>query len=466
MLDKSRQKVNTASDRVRLISLILFFAILGTGFVVGFIIPLRPRTSDIEQRQLASFPNASAEDILNGTYFDDISTWYSDSYPGRETLITINDRLKSFYGIQEKVQVIGTSLAKDDIPDIPARPVNNNSNATTPDAPKASRPISESKPSKPVTPDYSNAEPPSSKAMEKEIKQHIQQNLYVKDGAAHSLYYYSQKVAESYTGVIENAAIELDGICNVYNILVPNSSGVMLSEKELEKLGGSNQADAVHYYYSRYDKATGIESVDVLREHNDEYLFFRTDHHWTALGAYYVYRNYCDIKGWTPNELDDYEQVTFSPFLGSYYTSLKRSDMASNPDYITAYIPIGTNSLTYYDKKGKPTDYEIIHDVSKWSAYTKYNTFIGGDQPMQKIVNGRVRNLSSCLVIKESYGNCFVPFLVDHYNTVYVIDYRYNNTNLIRFIKEHGIDDLIVINNISIIGAKGVRSKLGKMLSE
>lgn len=477
-----------------IISLILFFIIMGAGLIVGFIIPIRPKVSEMEQRELTKLPSASVKTVLNGDYFSGVSLWYADSFPMREEMITIDDQVKNLYGVKTSTQIIGTSVVADEIPDIVAdgdnaKPYEEDfsdydfdddfldeenpdsdspSDNSIPDEPDndpsdmaGTRPddVHVSAPEKEIT-------PPDSKKMEAEIKKYIQQSLYVKDGAAHSLYYFSLKAAESYAAVMNHAGEELDGICNVYNILVPNSSGVVLSDEELASLGGSNQADAVHYYYSLYDKATGIESVDVLREHNDEYLFFRTDHHWTALGAYYVYTNYCKEKGWTPHALDYYEQVTFEPFLGSYYSSLKNSAMAANPDYVTAYIPHGTNDMQYFTNSGKATDYDVIHDVSSWSKFTKYNCFIGGDQPMQKIVNPGIHNKSACLVIKESYGNCFVPFLVDHYNTVYVMDYRYCNKNAISFIKENGIDDLIVVNNISIIGSKGVRAKLSKMLSE
>ncbi len=466
-----------------IISIVLFFIILGAGFVVGFILPLRPKTSEIEQRSLASFPEATKKSVINGDYFADIALWYSDTFPGREEMIQMDDAIKELYGFQSGPQLVGTSMVADAIPTKDSSSDNEVSEEETVSENEVAEDTSVSENEAETEPDddipYEEdeepedmgedlvVEPPTSKRMEAEIKQYIQQNLYVKDGAAHSLYYFSQKACERYTGIIEHAAEELDGIANVYNILVPNSSGVVLSDEEINSLGGSNQADAVHYYYSRYTKATGIESVDVLRQHRDEYLFFRTDHHWTALGAYYVYRNFCKEKGFEPHELDYYTTVRFSPFLGSYYSSLKRSDMANNPDYVEAYIPKGTNDLIYYDKKGKAVDYDIIHDVSGWSQYTKYNCFIGGDQPMQKIVNPMLRKQrNSCLVIKESYGNCFVPFLVDHYRTVYVMDYRYCNKNVIAFIKEKGIDDLIIINNISIIGSGGVMSKLSNMLSE
>lgn len=463
------------------ISIVLFFMILGIGSIVSFIMPLRPKVSEVEKRELTAFPTFTVSGFLNGHYMSGVGLWYSDSFPGREYMIAADDNIKKYYGLNDGPKVIGTSYEADEIPDFEdPYDVANNSSPSEQD-------VNDTEDSSYIEPnpddlissedtvvdedytqdeDYSDAEAPNSKAMEAEIKQYINRNLYVKDGAAHSLYYFSNKAATRYTGIIEKCAEELDGKANVYNILVANSSGVMLPEDELAALGGSNQADAVHYYYSLYNKATGIESVDILRQHNDEYLYFRTDHHWTALGAYYVYRNYCKAKGWEPHELDYYTKMTFSPFLGSYYSTLKDPAMAANPDYVEAFIPKGTNKLTYYSKSGKETEYDVIHDVTNWSEYTKYNCFIGGDQPMQKIENPVLwRKTTSCLVIKESYGNCFVPFLVDHYHTVYVMDYRYCNEDVLDFVDKHGIDDVIVINNISIIGSGGVMSKLEKMLN-
>lgn len=84
--------------------------------------------------------------------------------------------------------------------------------------------------------------------------------------------------------------------------------------------------------------------------------------------------------------------------------------------------------------------------------------------PLCLIENPVINDGSSCVVIKESYGNCFVPFLVDHYQTVYVIDYRYSDKNIISFIRENNINDLIVLNNVSVLGSGSVMTKLENML--
>jgi len=81
--------------------------------------------------------------------------------------------------------------------------------------------------------------------------------------------------------------------------------------------------------------------------------------------------------------------------------------------------------------------WNIINDVSDYAPGVKYSCFIGGDNPFSWINNPDITDGSSCVVIKESYGNAFVPFLVDHYQMVYVVDYRYYEDNLIDFVKEN-----------------------------
>lgn len=490
----------------RCISICLFFGVMAICMIVGLIIPIRPTVSDLEKRTLTPFPEFSMAELINGNYFDNLNTWYADSYPGRETMISIDDKIKNLYGIKSKVEVVGNSIEADEIPDfeyngtkVEAPQIAENTSAMSNDdislaseTGEAVSVVSEDTTSQQSTLDdydaillekkneeeqkaaeeaalalgndaYKEAEPPKSKAMEAEIKNQIEQSLYVNGDAAYALYYFSLKAATRYTGIIEDAANRLDGIANVYNILVPNSS-IILSDSELASLGGTNQSDGVHYYYSLYDKVKGIESVDCLLAHKDEYLFFRTDHHWTALGAYYVYRNYCAVKGIKPFDLDHFEQVEFSPFLGSYYTKLRKPEMEENPDTVVAYIPQDTNDLTFYDENDVATPWSVIRDVSTWNKYSKYNCFIGSDRSWQSIENPVITDGENCLVIKESYGNCFVPFLVDHYSNVYVIDYRYCDKNIINFIKEHDIDDLIIINNVSICGSDGVMTKLESLL--
>jgi hypothetical protein len=87
--------------------------------------------------------------------------------------------------------------------------------------------------------------------------------------------------------------------------------------------------------------------------------------------------------------------------------------------------------------------------------------FIGGDNPYSVISNPSVTDGSSCVILKESYGNCFVPYLVDHYQNVYVIDYRYYTGDLTSFIRDNHVSDVIFLNNVEAVTADRANMMLG-----
>ena len=188
---------------------------------------------------------------------------------------------------------------------------------------------------------------------------------------------------------------------------VPSRNEATLDESVLDSLGGSNQKQALDYFHSLMDpRVKVVETYDALRAHRDEYIFFRTDHHWTQLGAYYAYVEFCKVKGIEPFKLSDREEVAYDSFLGSFYAELQLPAMADNPDTMYAYIPNGT-----------------------------------------KVTDG-----SSCLVIKDSYGCAFVPNLVDNYQTIHVLDFRKTWRNIPEYVRENNIQDVIFMNNMTIAG--------------
>ena len=120
--------------------------------------------------------------------------------------------------------------------------------------------------------------------------------------------------------------------------------------------------------------------------------------------------------------------------------------------------------MTYWEADGSEVKWHVIQDVSTWNENSLYSCFIAGDKPLVQINNPELNDGSSCVVVKESYGNSFVPFLVDHYQTVYVIDFRYTQNNVMDFVKEHNIQDLIIMNNISIIASEDVSKTIAGLL--
>ena len=115
------------------------------------------------------------------------------------------------------------------------------------------------------------------------------------------------------------------------------------------------------------------------------------------------------------------------------------------------------------------TPYTIITDVSTWGASSKYASgFIGGDNPLSVIENPNITDGSSIVLVKESYGNCFAPFLAESYQYVYVVDFRYYNDTqsgtLIDLVREKGIDDVLFLNSISTTRSEGLIGQLARFV--
>ena len=440
----------------RKLEVFLFAAILVVCALIGLLLPLRPKLSKTEKRTLTAFPKPSIHSIVDGSFFSDVSLWYSDTYPGRDKLIAADKNMKRLYGFTPSTQMIGGGEKMDAIPDMPLTTEANaiDSSASSTDAVASAQTDTKKEPKL-----------PDSNQMEAEIQKQIQDGVYIENGAAYSMYYFNQDAANTYIQALDHAAASLNGTGNVYSILVPNQSGVMLPEETRKKLGGSDQKQAIDYYYASYNNVKSVDTIDTLREHNNEYLYFRTDHHWTQLAAYYTYQNFCQVKGITPEKLEDFKTTqTFGPFLGTFYSSFGNEDMKNNPDAIVTYYPNDTNDMKFWDKNDTEYDWHVITDVNGWDTSALYTCFIGGDNPLSIIENPNVQDGSSCLVLKESYGNCFVPFLVDHYQTVYVVDFRYAKQNVLQLMQEKNIQDLIVINNITIIGSTDVADTISGLL--
>lgn len=416
-----KNKFSVAADTVKIL---LFVGVMVLGFLIGLAFFARPVRSESEKRELTKFPKFTISSFLSGDFTNEVSLWYSDTYPLREPMISASNALENIYGIRGEQMIGGGS--GDDIPDEPT---------DTTDKEVVFNPTDDGK----------------GEGFE---------GLYVNGSTAYQLYYFNQQNSDSYAALINKFAEEIGNNAKVYDMVVPLHYQIALSESTRDRYGASDCADAIDYMYSRLSPE--IATVDTLPElisHNDEYLYFRTDHHWTARGAYYAYVAFCNTKGITPTPLESYERLQFDGFLGTFYEQAKSpSVMKSDPDYVEAFVPMGTNLETAYDSNGEnPVEYSIVYKgADKYSAGNKYLAFIAGDQPLIKIENPAVTDGSSIVVVKESYGNAFIPFLVDSYSTVYVIDYRKWDGHLADFVTENSIDEVLFLNvvNTTSTGAR------------
>ena len=261
---------------------------------------------------------------------------------------------------------------------------------------------------------------------------------------------------EYYANMVNTVGSRLPSGVTLYDILAPTAFGACLSTQVQEELAGGNQTELIEYINSVIDesKAKTVPAYKNIIRHNAEYIYFNSDHHWTQMGAYYAYQTWCEKKGIEPHQLSWFkEKYEFDGFLGSFFKLADSPDyLEDSPDTVVAYVPNGTNDEVFTDRNGEDFAWHVVQDVSDWARTSKYNCFIGGDNPYTVIENPQITDGSACMLVKESYGNAFAPFLVDHYQYVYVIDYRYYEGNLLSMIVNKKIKDVIILNNIEAIG--------------
>ena len=274
--------------------------------------------------------------------------------------------------------------------------------------------------------------------------------------SAYELFTNRQETAAAYADTVNKLADTLDGTAKVYDMIIPLSSGITMPDNYKDQVKSTDQKAAIDEILGQLnDKVHSVEIYDTLMEHRTEYIYFRTDHHWTTLGAYYAYVELCEEMGIQAADLASYDTKTFDGFLGSFYNDTdKDASLGASPDTVTAYYPKSETSMHVTASDGMQYDWPVIYDVSSYSAGLKYSTFIASDNPYTEIVNKSVTDGSTCVVVKESFGNAFVPFLVDHYQYIYVIDYRYWEGSISELVKEKGASDVILLNNLSMIRNK------------
>ena len=243
--------------------------------------------------------------------------------------------------------------------------------------------------------------------------------------------------------------------------LVPNSQAI-LGDKLPEGFPGVDELSYSQQIYDQLSDADDqLEVVDfseALSEHKDEYIYYKTDHHWTTLGAYYAYVEFCNVRGFEPVPLDQFDRKDYTGYLGTFYSNTESSALANNPDTVEAYIPKANVTLNVTQSDGTVLEnWPLIANGDEYGQNMKYLIYCGGDQPYEEITNNDMTDGPTCIVVKESFGNCFIPFLVNHYSKVYVIDYRhYTAGTVTQLAQQVGADDVLCLNNISMTRNEGL----------
>ena len=440
-------------------------------------------------------PQFSLRALFDGTFLPQLEAYYTATFPGREQLMQWNKTLGRFYyagsGEQDNVLVLSGNTGAEQggeslgdvqaalngktepdatpAPDTPAdTPPDPSTGETTTGETTPLETDTTAQPEQPAKPDPALDDPDESEAS-------YAGSVVVVGTRAMEIPTADSEIIASYAKAVGNLAAAMGETVRTISLITPNG-GEFYSPESLHT-GLHSQKDMIDLCYSKM--APGILTVDAyakLRSHTDEYIYFRTDHHWTQLGAYYAYTAFCETAGFEAVPLEDFETGRYDNFVGSMYTFTKgypQSDvLKNNPDYLDYYLPIYETHARYYAdatlQNGVPVS--VVYTKMDSAVDNKYLCFIGGDTPICTIES--TAKGGTCLVLKESYGNALVPFLTSHYSKIIVVDPREFNRDgkpsldLTQFAAEQAVDDLLVINYPYMINSKAYVRWLERLVGQ
>ncbi|MGN0503024.1 MAG: DHHW family protein [Ruminococcus sp.] len=272
-------------------------------------------------------------------------------------------------------------------------------------------------------------------------------SIYVWNNQGFELFGSDEARATTYAETINGFADKLNGI-TVYDMVIPNHTEMGLPQRLKDSEAPStSQAENIKSIYSKLsDKVTPVNAYNYLADHNDEYIYFGSDHHWSGLGAYYAYSAFAKTNNLPVLSLDDCTEQQIEGFTGTF------TNTASGLDTDTVHyweFPYEV-TMDITDESGNVNTYTSPYYQYAEAGSLTYGVFIMGDHPLT-VLNSASENAEKgkkIAVIKESYGNAFVPYLTYNYEEVHVIDFRTFGDNLVSYCQQNGIDEVLFLNGV------------------
>lgn len=482
---EARKKLEKNLAKVSVYIVSLVFALL-TLFLVVF---PRSSVSDIENRELAKFPNFTAEKYFSGEYTAGIATYYDDTVPFRDSFKNAGNNFKGIFGFpsgdDEIIFINGPDMGENQIqlpdeseaskPDTGKTESEGKFPETTPSEAPTEKPVtSTSEPSVETTLEGSAGRHPDNTTIaekEPDQKDFTQEEadfnkagtmiIVKQDGHYRGLELFGGGSGNSYVNALNTLYEKVGDKATIWSMPAPlacefytpsNAQNYIASQDECFKSIESRLNENIRT----------INLCSVYAKHTEENIFLRTDHHWTALGAYYAARTFAEAAQVPFVDISEYEKRTNEGYVGTLYAFSGDSRLLNDAEDFDYYIPNTSYSTYYYDQSFNFSHQgKIFMDVSTSNSYLM---FICGDNYIVK-VDTAVNNGRKLLVIKDSYGNAEIPFYTGSFETIYVADVRYMERNLVNFIEDLGITDvLFTMSAYSVVG--GNANNISNLMSQ
>lgn len=390
-----------------------------------------------ENRNLAEFPAFSLKAYFSGAYTDGIVDYYTDTIPSREKLRTAANQFTTHFGIhKDNVAFFGNaatgekeSLAEED------KAVTSKVTAYTGTRTTETTTAAES--TAPIQTKQRTEIPDDGEVINSSV---IVSGKGTPEVRAMPMFGGMFEIGRSYAEVLNEYKAMVGDTVNIYNMSIPLASAYYMP-KNMEGIF-SDQHECIENIGLSLRNVINVDVFDALDAHADEYIFFRTDHHWQPLGAYYAAQKFAEEAAVSFVPLSDYEECIKEDFCGTMYMYTGYlEELKTYPDTFYYYKPKNDYTISYYDGTfSNPQESTLFFDWAE--GVNTYSTILGGDLNIAEIKTD-VGNGRTLVVIKNSYGNALVPFMVGSFEKIYVVDFRYVQIGMEDFFQRIGATDVL-----------------------
>ena len=451
----------TMNKKVLTVCLILLACVLAFMFVFTVFFK---HTDVSAYSELKDWPEFSIETLFSGEYFSDLMYCFTDHIPMRDKFIEYESKIRALYGVgqDEEIHTVEGSdeFNSGDDPDISADP---SSGEVISDDPSVSKHEFDE-----VSFDENSAEE-STEQSQDGAKGHVEMTgtIIVLSDIHRGLEVYNGSESNSvrFAELLNSLAENIPENVNFYSVVVPKASAYYIWQSSVErfaKTAGNNKRDIDIIADNISDRITNIDVYNTLGVHSDEAIYYRTDHHWTALGAYYGAREIAKAMGVPFNDLSEYNEVVRPDYVGTFSMYSNNSPAIMNyPEDFVYYESPNAYTAEYYDREtfkklsSSQNGGSLLWHIDDSKRSSWYSTFIRGDKYCVKIKSGVCNNGRKLLIVKDSYGNAIPQYLLGGFEEIYVVDAREYKRSISETVKEFGITDLLSIEcTFSAVGGQ------------
>ena len=264
---------------------------------------------------------------------------------------------------------------------------------------------------------------------------------------------YDEKVLQGNIDAVNDLYVRIGEKLSV--LLVPPSS--MVNKDKLPSFADTDKENAQFKYIRKELKAENKADLHYLfLMHQHEGVYFRTDHHWTQYGAFLAYGELMNSFSMEAVDNTDFTVHKTSGFLGSYYSRFRGS--FTEPEDFILFEPESEDLKVEYIGENR-TESRVIFKENL-SLHDKYKTYLDGNYPLIRIINGSQDNDRKILVLKDSFANAMAPYLSESFSEVHYLDLRYYNLSLEEYIAKENFDEVVLIYGMDSFGEETSLKKL------